>query len=164
MLGNGSRTARSGSSRASTSPDARQVTGCRGSPSRSAEIARARVDGRGRALLYLTGGGSLRYSRPSATDSHGRALNAWLTASSGRLSILVNDSGAQYPLRVDPFIQQGSKLVGTGIVGTFADQGFSVALSADGNTALVGGWYDNSNVGAAWVFVRSGGAWTQQAS
>ncbi len=60
------------------------------------------------------------------------------------------------------FEQQGSKLVGTGAIGP-ALQGLSVALSADGNTALVGGWSDNNYVGAAWVFTRSGGAWTQQA-
>ena len=33
-----------------------------------------------------------------------------------------------------------------------AKQGFSVSLSADGNTAIVGGPGDNSDVGAAWVF------------
>ena len=48
--------------------------------------------------------------------------------------------------------QQGSKLVGTGAVGS-AYQGNSVALSADGNTAIVGGDGDNSGVGATWVFV-----------
>jgi lipocalin len=57
--------------------------------------------------------------------------------------------------------QQGNKLVGTGAVGN-AQQGQSVALSADGNTAIVGGWADNSGIGAAWVFARSGGVWTQQ--
>ena len=41
-------------------------------------------------------------------------------------------------------------------------QGCSVALSADGNTALVGGPDDNSGEGAAWVFTRSGTTWTQQ--
>src|SRR5262245_38638670 len=59
--------------------------------------------------------------------------------------------------------QQGSKLVGTGAVGSGgAKQGYSVALAADGNTAIVGGWADNSSVGAAWVFSRSGGVWSQQ--
>jgi hypothetical protein len=38
----------------------------------------------------------------------------------------------------------------------------SVALSADGNTAIVGGWSDNGKTGAAWVFSRSNGVWTQQ--
>ena len=60
--------------------------------------------------------------------------------------------------------QQGSKLVGTGGVGTFVDQGSSVALSSDGNTAIVGGPIDNSGVGAVWVFTQSGGVWTQQGS
>ncbi len=40
--------------------------------------------------------------------------------------------------------------------------GTSVALSAEGNTALVGGPVDDSGVGAAWVFARSGAKWTQQ--
>jgi len=57
--------------------------------------------------------------------------------------------------------QQGKKLVGTSAVGK-ARQGMSVALSADGNTAIVGGWSDNGKTGAAWVFIRSGGVWTQQ--
>jgi hypothetical protein len=57
--------------------------------------------------------------------------------------------------------QQGAKLVGTGAVGN-ASQGSSVSLSADGNTAIVGGIGDNGYVGAAWVFTRSGGIWTQQ--
>ena len=57
--------------------------------------------------------------------------------------------------------QQGAKLVGTGASGT-AFQGQSVAVSADGNTAVVGGFGDNNNAGAAWVYTRSGGAWTQQ--
>jgi hypothetical protein len=58
--------------------------------------------------------------------------------------------------------QQGSKLVGTGTIGN-AGQGLSVALSSDGNTAIVGGSNDNSFAGAAWVFTRSSGVWSQQA-
>src|SRR5437660_8858 len=61
------------------------------------------------------------------------------------------------------FIQQGNKLVGTGAVG-IVQQGVSVSLSADGNTAIVGGLLDSSQVGAAWVYTRSGGVWTQQGS
>ena len=60
-----------------------------------------------------------------------------------------------------PATQQGAKLVGSNAVGT-ADQGQSVAVSADGTTAVVGGRRDNSFNGAAWVYTRSGGAWTQQ--
>lgn len=64
--------------------------------------------------------------------------------------------------------QQGSKLVGTGVVSNGAGQGTSVALSADGNTALIGGPVDGQSnypgvnqTGAAWVFSRSNGVWSQ---
>ncbi len=60
-----------------------------------------------------------------------------------------------------PATQQGNKLIGSGYVGT-AYQGASSALSADGNTAIVGGSGDNSDIGAAWVYTRTAGAWTQQ--
>ena len=43
-----------------------------------------------------------------------------------------------------------------------SEVGVLVALSADGNTALVGGWNDDGTKGAAWVFTRSGGVWSQQ--
>lgn len=58
--------------------------------------------------------------------------------------------------------QQGDKLVGTGRVDLYSEQGNSVALSADGNTALVGGDRDNDFGGAAWVFVRAHDAWREQ--
>ena len=40
--------------------------------------------------------------------------------------------------------------------------GYSVALSPEGNTALIGAPADSNGVGAAWVFTRTGGVWTQQ--
>jgi hypothetical protein len=40
--------------------------------------------------------------------------------------------------------------------------GWSVALSSDGNTALVGAPYEGLNTGAAWVFTRSAGVWAVQ--
>jgi hypothetical protein len=59
------------------------------------------------------------------------------------------------------WVQQGPKITpseeeGKGFFGQ------SVALSSDGNTAIVGGNADNFGVGAAWVFTRSGATWTQQ--
>jgi hypothetical protein len=57
--------------------------------------------------------------------------------------------------------QQGEKLVGADAIGN-AEQGYSVSLSADGNTAIVGGYDDNSSCGATWVFARSGAAWAQK--
>jgi hypothetical protein len=57
--------------------------------------------------------------------------------------------------------QQGGKLTGAGETpgGRF---GKSVALSSDGDTALIGGYFDNNSAGAAWVFTRLGSTWSQQ--
>src|ERR1039457_2230234 len=74
--------------------------------------------------------------------------------------VLVDSAGLVSPARAQ-FVQQGSKLVGIGTVGT-PWQGQSAALSGDGNTATVGGPFDNNGVGAMWVYTRSGGVWYQQ--
>jgi hypothetical protein len=58
--------------------------------------------------------------------------------------------------------QQGGKLTATGERGP-GGFGDSVALSADGRTALIGGPSGFGGIGAAWVFTRSGSAWRQQA-
>ena len=57
---------------------------------------------------------------------------------------------------------QGARLIGAGYTGS-PFQGRSVALSADGNTAIVGGPIDNGGVGAVWVWTRTAGVWTQEA-
>jgi hypothetical protein len=55
-----------------------------------------------------------------------------------------------------------SKLIGTGATQNNPLQGYSVALSGDGNVALVGGLFDNAALGATWVFTRKGTVWTQE--
>jgi hypothetical protein len=68
------------------------------------------------------------------------------------------------------FTQQGSKLVAADAIGANPLQGFSVAISADGNTAIVGAPQDGptsagpspSPSGAAWVWTRSNGVWSEQ--
>lgn len=59
------------------------------------------------------------------------------------------------------WVQQGGKLVSSEGVGV-GEKGSSVAISADGNTAVVGGMNDNDGTGAMWPYTRSGGVWTQQ--
>jgi hypothetical protein len=68
-----------------------------------------------------------------------------------------NDTGATWVFTKNAGIwtQQGSKLIGSG-GSAGAYQGYSVALSADGNTAIIGGFGDNKGIGAAWVFVSDG--------
>jgi hypothetical protein len=43
------------------------------------------------------------------------------------------------------------------------DDGFGVSVAISGSTAVVGASFKNSQTGAAYVFVRSGTAWSQQA-
>jgi hypothetical protein len=105
-------------------------------------------------------GVALQYRGLVATDARGIRLPARLSLRTGRIELRVDDRGARYPLRIDPFVQE-AKLVGTGFTGTSL-QGWSVALSTDGNTALVGAPYDNNYTGAAWVFTRTGATWAQQ--
>lgn len=66
-----------------------------------------------------------------------------------------------YKFKNDVWEQDGEKLVGTGNEGN-ALQGNSVALSADGNVAVVGGMFDNNLLGATWVFVRKNNVWAQE--
>ena len=61
---------------------------------------------------------------------------------------LYDQDGYQVANPLDRFALR--KLVGTDAIGS-AGQGHSVALSADGNTAIVGGLADNRIRGAAWV-------------
>src|SRR6478609_2796646 len=65
---------------------------------------------------------------------------------------------------IGSFTQLGGTLVGSGATGASSQQGWSVALSGDGNTALAGAPFDGST-GAVWVFLRnSDGTWSQQGS
>ena len=104
-----------------------------------------------------------RYWDLTAVDATGRHLPSALSIAGGRVVISVNDHGARYPLTIDPLIQQGDKLSGSdavpGVGGS--DIGEGVALSGDGNTAIITGDTDNSSKGAAWVFTRSDGVWNQ---
>jgi hypothetical protein len=55
---------------------------------------------------------------------------------------------------------QRARLTGAEEIG-HANFGRRVALSDNGQTALIGGFADSDNVGAAWVFARSGESWSQ---
>ncbi len=126
--------------------------------------ARASEGGRG---LVLTGAGGhvVRYRGLAASDSRGRVLKSWLSMRGGRLLVRVDARGARYPITIDPLIQQGPPLTdlnGEGEVGDGAFGAF-IALSSDGRTVLVGAPYEYHQLGAAFVFVRSGSTWVQQA-
>jgi len=118
------------------------------------------ADGGTRLLLSSGGHAVFHYGGLLATDARGHALRTWLQLRSGELLLRVDARGASYPLRIDPLVA-GERLSGK----EPAEGGYfgrSVALTPDGETAVIGGSREGDNVGAAWVFTRSGSTWSQQ--
>ncbi len=117
-------------------------------------------------LASHTGAAVLHYGGLRATDAHARTLPAHLAVIGSSVRLVLDDRGAQYPLHIDPYLQ-AQKLVASDPA-SGDNFGSSVALSGDGNTALIGASNKTVNgvgsAGAAYVFVRpSGGTtWTQQ--
>ena len=134
-----------------------------GGPGDAAEVGAAwvyiRTDGIWAQQMKLTGSGLVGSSRLGwsvALSVDGNTALVGGPADNGNVGaafVFIRTTGT--------WVQQGNKLIGTGATGA-AGQGFSVALSSDGNTAIIGGNTDNANAGAAWVFTRSNGVWTQQ--
>jgi hypothetical protein len=130
----------------------------------------------GRTIRFLDGEGSavLTYSGLTVFDAHGDELPAHFQRGDAGVDLIVDDTGAAYPLTIDPVAQQAYlKASNTGTSDLF---GWSVAISGD--TAVVGARRESSNAtvvngnqsnnsaanaGAAYVFVRNGTTWTQQA-
>ena len=110
------------------------------------------------AVTFSAGGSSLSYRGLMASDARGRALRAWLQLRGRELLIRVDDAGARYPIRIDPFIQQ-AKLTASDGPGGFL--GASVAVS--GNTIVAGAPLTtvNGNIhqGAVYVFVKPKNGW-----
>jgi hypothetical protein len=90
-----------------------------------------------------------------ARSSNGQWSQTATLPSAGALALSANGATAAVATSVFTRSEVGWTQqvlpAGLGEVGD-ADQGFSVALSADGHTALVGGPDDNNGVGAAWVY------------
>ncbi len=146
-------------------------------PSRGSVTAPLRLDlavEGGFACEVLAGERDARFTRADGTqvlytglrawDAIGRELDAHLRADLHGLSILVEDEGAAYPITIDPWIwvQQAKLLPSGGEAYDF----FGHVVAIDGDTALVGAYRDNEmaeNAGAAYVHVRSGTTWIQQA-
>jgi hypothetical protein len=93
----------------------------------------------GKSVALSADGSTALVGDPSAVNGHG---GAWVFANSGgwtQQSMIVDDEASP-----------------------FAHFGRSVALSADGLTAVIGGPGDARGSGAAWAFARSGAVWAQQ--
>jgi uncharacterized protein (DUF2141 family) len=114
--------------------------------------------GKGAILSRADGTAALRYRGLVANDATGRELPSWLEVDGARLRLRVDDTGARYPLVVDPFIERARLTASDGSDG---DQFGTVAV--DGDTIVVGAHLDdvgaNADQGSAYVFVRPAGGW-----
>ena len=112
-------------------------------------------------------GGATRavYRDLAAVDAEGRELPARMEVGDAGVTLVVDDEGAAYPLEVDPLlaIQQAKLTASDGA----ADDYLGVSVSLSGDTAVVGAPYHNvaanADQGAAFVFVRNGSTWSEQA-
>ena len=120
-----------------------------------------RVEG-GDAVVLATASGerALTYSSLHVSDARGRELSAEMTTTEREVILEVDDSGAEYPLTIDPVFTLQQRLIG--IDGTPGGDHFGDSVAIWWNTAVVGASGDDGAKGAAYVFVRSGNVWTQQ--
>jgi hypothetical protein len=120
--------------------------------------------GEGGGLLLARAGGErvLRFAGLTAFDATGRSLPSRMELRGRELALLVDDAGAVYPVTVDPLLTRETRLTADDAA-EGDDLGMAVAVSGD--TAVVGSPSDADagfRTGSAYVFVRSGGAWSQQ--
>lgn len=136
----------------------------------------ARVDDSGSALNFFDSSGisSLTYEGLTVIDAEGVVLPAWFELCDAGIRILVDDNDASYPLLVDPIAQR------TYLKSSNSDPGdeFGYDVAICGNTLVVSAPAEDSNAtgsqgdqsdnslsraGAAYVFVKNGATWSQEA-
>lgn len=108
----------------------------------------------------------LRYDKLLVRDASGREIPARMEASESGVSLVVADSRAVYPLTVDPLITSLEARLGppSNAGPGAADDKLGRSVALDGNTALLGAPGDDTaagnNAGSAYVFERTGPAWS----
>ena len=153
----------------------------------------AKVAADGQGLLFCDDSGAtvINYTGLKVTDADGKTLPSHFAAlnsqpstlnpfTSTLVTLLVDERGARYPLTIDPIAQQAylkSDNNGAGVGTTQAGDLFGNSVAVSGDTVVVGANGEDSSTtgvnsipnesalssGAAYVFVRSGTTWSQQA-
>ena len=110
---------------------------------------------------------SLVYGGLRTTDAQGAVLASQLRVAGGTVEIVVHGAGrGAYPVVIDPTWSSSSSPTATLTSSNSSPAfGYSVAMSADGTTALVGAPVANSFHGAAYVFnVSDEGSWANSSA
>ncbi|MCO6511583.1 MAG: hypothetical protein J5I65_12395 [Aridibacter famidurans] len=112
--------------------------------------------GGGQAINFVDRSGAkvLRYDRLKSWDAAGRALPTRIVSEGRRIFISVDDSDAVYPVTVDPFFSESTKLSQSDAQ---PDDYFGFTVSVSGDTAVVGMLPIRPIPGFAFVFSRNNG-------
>jgi uncharacterized repeat protein (TIGR01451 family) len=123
--------------------------------------ASADATGTGAILSRSGGAPALRYRGLTAIDATGRELRAWLKVGEKQLWLQVDDTRAQYPLVVDPLLEQAKLTASDGATTDL----FGVSVAVSGDTIVIGAVVDdvgtNLDQGSAYVFVKPAAGWSQ---
>jgi trimeric autotransporter adhesin len=132
------------------------------------------ADGRGIRFHHASGVAALTYDGLKAWDANGTPLKVQFSSLGNGIRVAVNEQQARYPITIDPLAQQAYLKASN----TAVDDRFGVSVGVSGDTVVVGAIWEDSNAtgvngdqsnnsspnsGAAYVFVRNGSTWTQQA-
>jgi len=121
------------------------------------------ADGRAICVRDAQGLDILRYAGLHVTDAVGRELPARFETrpGDGALWIKVTDTGAAYPITIDPWVESAKLFASDRQEGD--NLGSSVALSANGRICAVGARYaaasGTNNAGAVYIFTNAAGSW-----
>lgn len=133
----------------------------------------------GETVVFQDGSGTaiVHYAGLKVWDARQKILpSRFVVTPEGRLILRVAEASATYPLTIDPIARQaylkadaaGSANAGDLFGSAVAISGDTVVIGAPGEDSSTTGVNSNpdeaaSGAGAAYVFVRNGAAWTQQA-
>jgi len=123
----------------------------------------AEADGRAICVRDAQGREILCYAGLHVIDSAGRELPARFETrpGDGVLWIKVTDTGATYPITIDPWVQSAKLFASDRQAGD--NLGYSVALSADGRSCAAGAYGSSPGgtnyAGAVYIFTNVAGSW-----
>ncbi|MGH2894203.1 MAG: IPT/TIG domain-containing protein, partial [Solirubrobacteraceae bacterium] len=105
------------------------------------------------------GGGELGDSAAISGDGTTALIGAFDDSSGTGAAFVFTRSGTTWALqaKLTAPASGANRALGTNI-----EFGGQVALAADGNTAMIGGFGDNRDAGAAWVYTRGASGWSVQ--
>ena len=120
----------------------------------------ATVDGTRAGLVLQARDGSVEpgYAGLNAYDANGKEIRTWLELHGSTVLLRADDTGARYPVVIDPWIQLAKLTASDG-----SEDGFGVSVAISGNTIVAGAPLakigTNLEQGAAYVFVKPASGW-----